>query len=108
MKRYVFLIVAVLFGLSGCASHYYEVKGDTLHIHLKKPYAKVVYFASSLDGYELHRARRIDDKTWEVTVPADAEFRYFYIVDGVLYLPSCKFKEQDDFGSENCLYIPDL
>ena len=32
----------------------------------------------------------------------------FYIVDGAVYLPQCRLKEQDDFGSANCLYIPGM
>ncbi len=108
MKRYVLFLVVGLLPLAGCAGHYYTVRGDNVHIHLKRPTAEVIYFASSLDGYELHKTKRIDDMTWEVIVPAGAEFRYFYIVDGVVYLPPCRFKEQDDFGSENCIYIPEM
>jgi hypothetical protein len=41
-------------------------------------------------------------------VPKDVEFRYFYIVDGVVYVPLCTSEEYDDFGSEICIYVPDM
>ena len=105
MKRYFFfLFFAAFFVLPGCASHYYLVKGETVHIYLKSPSARTVLFASSLDGFEPHEAKKIDDDTWEITIPASREFKYFYIVDGVVYLPPCRLKEHDDFGSENCVY----
>jgi hypothetical protein len=100
MKRYLLFMVIFCFGFIGCASHYYKIKGKTD--------VKVIYFSSSLDGYELHKAQRTGGKTWKVEVPADVEFRYFYVINGVVYLPSCKFREKDDFGSENCIYIPGM
>ena len=108
MKRYFLFMVIFCFGFIGCASHYYKIKGNTVHLYLKRTDVKVIYFSSSLDGYELHKAQRIGGKTWKVEVPADVEFRYFYVINGVVYLPSCKFREKDDFGSENCIYIPGM
>jgi len=106
--RQILLIAGILLICTGCASHYHLVKGDTVHIYTKRPDAGIVYFCSSLDGYERHRARRVDAKTWEVRLPANGEFTYYYIVDGTVYLPPCRLKEYDDFGSENCVYTPDL
>ena len=109
MKRCVLLIFAVSFVITGCASrHYYTVEEGAVHIYLTRPDARAVYFASSLDGFEPIKAEKNGDETWEVTVPKDVEFRYFYIVDGVVYVPLCTFREHDDFGSENCIYIPDM
>jgi hypothetical protein len=45
---------------------------------------------------------------WEVSVPAEKEFAYFYVVDGVITLPDCSFTENDDFGAKNCLYTADM
>jgi len=108
MKRLIPLMVAFLSLFTGCADHYYRVKEDTVHIYIRKSDAKVIYFASSLDGYALHKAKKIDNHTWEVTAPAYVEFKYFCIADGVIYLPPCRFKEYDDFGTENCIYIPGM
>jgi hypothetical protein len=93
---------------SGCASHYYQKNNDTVSIFLKKPDAKRVYFLSSLDGYKPRKATRVDDNTWQISAPAKTEFSYFYNVDGDVYLPACQLKEQDDFGSETCIYLPGL
>ena len=94
--------------LSGCASHYYQKNNDTVSIFLKKPNAKRVYLLSSLDGYKPRKATRIDYRTWQIKMPAKTEFKYFYNVDGAVYLPECPLKEQDDLGSETCIYIPGL
>ena len=102
-------IVSLLFVLAGCGTgHYHIVEEENVRIYLNNPDADLVYFASSLDGYELHEAIRIDDDTWEVQVPSDSEFKYFYVVDGVFYVPACRMTEKDDFGSENCIYVPEM
>jgi len=107
MKSRIFLIsCCIIIFLAGCSCHYYKVNNDTVHIYLKNQDAEIVYFASSVDGYEMHEAKRVGRKTWEVTVPANVEFRYFYIINGTVYVPSCQYKEKDDFGSENCLFVP--
>jgi hypothetical protein len=108
MGRKILLMAGILLFCVGCASHYSKLSGDTLHMYLRGPDAEIVYLSSSLDGYELHRARRVAAKTWEVTLPANGEFTYYYVVDGRVYLPACRLKEYDDFGSENCVYTPDL
>jgi hypothetical protein len=106
MKRYlVFLMISILL-VSGCASHYYLKNDDTVSIFLKKPDAKRVYFLSSLDGYKPRKATRVDSRTWQINTSAKTEFKYFYNVDGAVYLPECQLKEQDDFGSQICIYIP--
>ena len=79
-----------------------------MHIYLRKPDAETVSFAYSKDGYQLHAAERIDSNTWMVVVPADCEFSYFYIVDGKGFQPPCRYTEHDDFGSENCIFSPDM
>jgi hypothetical protein len=96
------------FVLAGCASHYHQVSGESLHLYLKLPEAARVDFASSLDGFKIHSAEKIDSETWETTVPAGAEFRYFYFVNGKIHIPDCRMREHDGFGMENCIYEPEL
>jgi len=108
MKRCLLLFMVSLFFFSGCAGHYYRKNGDTVRIFLKKPDAQQVYFFSSLDGYKPRKAMRVDNGTWQISAPAQTEFKYFYRVDGAVYLPACRLKEQDDFGSKTCIYIPEL
>ncbi|MGD8797788.1 MAG: hypothetical protein PVJ44_04675, partial [Desulfobacterales bacterium] len=100
MKRYLVFVMVSMLVLSGCASHYYRKNNDTVSIFLKKPDAVRVYFLSSLDGYKPRKAARVGRRTWQINTPANAEFKYFYNVDGAIYLPECPLKEQDDFGSQ--------
>ena len=68
--------------------------------------ARRVDFAYSLDEYKLRTVKKKGSGIWEITMPADREFGYFFMVDGVIYLPACRYREADDFGSENCIFIP--
>ncbi len=94
--------------LSSCATFRYNVNGDQVTLYLKKPHAKGVVLFSSLngfvEGFELER----QEKVWQLTLPADRPFRYFYKVDGVVFLPACPMRERDDFGSENCVFTRDM
>ena len=105
--RILFLLFLQLF-LCGCVKHYYESKANTLYIYLKDPKAVKVFFLFSNDGYRSHPATKIGKQTWEVKVPANREFKYFYIIDGEPFIPDCRYKEADDFGSHNCIYVPYL
>jgi len=102
-----FLIISLLVS-TGCTTHYYRKNNDMLSIFLEVPDAQQVYFLSSLDGYRPQKAIRVDTRTWQIRAPAQTEFRYFYKVDGKVYLPPCRLKEQDDFGSQNCIYMPEM
>ena len=103
------LKIAVLFLvlLSGCSSrHYVEQKTDSLVFSLQFPEAARVQFSSSIDNFVLHDTVKNSSGLWQLTVPSRSELKYFYIVDRSLYLPECKLKETDDFGTENCIYQP--
>lgn len=94
--------------LAGCAQHYYRNDDGLTKLFLEAPDATSVSFASSLDGYALHPAQRLSRSTWAVSVPSDIQFSYFYVIDGSVYLPDCPYREHDDFGSENCVFIPGM
>jgi hypothetical protein len=103
----LYLTVASLC-LAGCtATHYHKRQSDRVTFYLKAPSAEGVVFASSLDAYSPHLASKVDGSGWVVSVADGSEFRYFYIVDGNVYVPECKFYEKDDFGSRNCVYVPE-
>ena len=108
MRKFLMFPVAFLILLTGCADHYYRVEGDIVHFSLELPDAENVLFLSSLDGYEIHNVKKIREETWEIDVPADAEFKYFFIVDGEHFLPACELKEVDDFGSTNCIFTKEM
>ena len=105
MKRIAAIVFILAIGLAGCSNHFYRIEGDTLHLFLVKPEARDVLFAFSADGYAPHPASRDGSATWKISVPVDTEFTYFYIVDGAVFMPPCKFTEADDFGSENCIFV---
>ena len=98
------LFLAVSFG---CASkHSVTQTSDSLLFSLHRPKATQVQFASSVDNFALHDTAKNKKGDWLVRVQPVKALSYFYVVDGSVYLPDCRFKETDDFGSENCLYQP--
>ena len=102
--RWLFLILAIS-TVAGCTTHYYKTQNDLVSIYLKKN-AQQVYFASSIDRYTLHPIDRNGKGCWEIQVSGNEAFRYFYVVDGKVYVPDCRFKEFDDFGMQNCIFMP--
>lgn len=108
MIKILMAIFAALIILSGCVNnYYYQIKNDKVHIFFHEPKAGKVFFLSSLDQFELHETVKNEKGQWEISVPAGQTFEYFFIVDGTLSIPPCNQKEKDDFGSENCVYMPD-
>ncbi len=100
-------LLAVALLITGCADHSYFRADDRVHLRLRDADAREVLFSASLAGFERQAAQKRDEKTWEVVAP-DREFTYFYIVDGNVHRPDCRYREVDDFGSYNCLYRPGL
>ena len=108
-KSDLFWILIFAAGVFGCGpGHYVTLARDStsLCFFLDSPGARNVEFASSLDDYRGHAAFKNPSGLWEITLPAGAGFRYFYLVDGTFFLPDCRLKEIDDFGSQNCIYQP--
>ncbi len=91
----------------GCAAHYHRADEHGMTLYLRQPKAEKVILFSSLDGFSPYPATRNSGK-WANALPADREFRYFYTVDGQIFIPDCPLKEKDDFGLENCVYVPGL
>lgn len=110
MTRFSVLIFSAMLSFAGCAAREYscEVEADRVTMNLKLPDAQKVAFASSLDGYQVRPAENLGRGRWVIQQPAAKQFAYFFIVDGAVYLPDCRFKEDDDFGARNCLYLPGL
>ncbi len=108
MRLLTGVIVGLLIILAGCAHHDLRTDGDIVILTLEIPSARSIQFASSLDGFELHQAKLIGGSLWEMSLPAGSTFSYFYIVDGEVYVPECRFSESDGFGSRNCIYMPGM
>jgi hypothetical protein len=98
-------LLAFVFLITGCANHCCYREGDQVRLCLMNGNAREVLLFSSVEGFGLQKALKMNETTWwEVTVPDRGEFTYFYIVDGKVYLPDCRYREKDDFGAYNCLY----
>jgi len=108
VKPYFRFMLAVSLLGAGCATHYYKMNADNVNLYLRMPEANIVYLSTSLDEFALYRTKKLESGIWEVAVPATREFTYFYKVDGIIYLPDCKLREKDDFGDENCIFIPGM
>lgn len=107
MNRQVLLLSGLLFLCSGCSAHHYTSENHgSVSLYLRLPDVTHVQFASSMDRYQLHETGKNGLGFWQIDMVLVPESRYFYVVDGAVYIPNCRFKETDDFGSKNCLYIP--
>lgn len=103
--RLAIILLACLF--QGCApQHYVTIQANTVNLYLQAPQATNVQFASSADQYTLRKASKNQDGAWLINGLANQEFQYFYLVDGQLFIPDCRFKQNDDFGTTNCRYLP--
>lgn len=103
--RFFIFFSALIFG---CQTQLHTVKDNRLYFYLHYPEAHSVQLRCSLDGYKEHPAEKTGEDMWEVSVPFTPEFSYFYIVDNEIFLPPCRLKEKDDFGSENCIFVSDM
>ena len=102
------LLVVTIFGLAGgCAPrHTVMVWDQSVTLVLQAPGASVVLFASSVDRFKLHPVTKDTQGNWVVAGLGDQEFQYFYLVDGQVFLPDCRYRQEDDFGAANCRYLP--
>ncbi len=100
------VVVGVL-ALGACSTHFYGFDEDKVTLYLRNSQTESMVFACSLDGYESRQLKQ-HNGLWEISLPSDSSFRYFYIVDGEIFLPPCPLKEKDDFGAENCIFEPKL
>jgi hypothetical protein len=99
-------LLAVVLLITGCADRPYVLDNDQIRLRMKNGEAREVLFSCSLEGFRLQKAMKVDEATWEVVLPDREEFSYFFIVDGKVHLPNCRYREADDFGTYNCLYKP--
>lgn len=102
-----FLSSALLFFISGCAPQHFDIRqSGVVTMYLDAPEASHVIFVSSTDSFREHRIDKDARGLWVSENLPDRIFRYFYIVDGRVYTPDCRYRERDDFGATNCIYQP--
>jgi hypothetical protein len=106
VKKSIVSVVAAVF-MAGCgAAHYHVITSGHVEMFLTAPQAQSVVLVVSSDPFQQVQALRDDSGTWKVTLYGLHEFKYFYLVDGKMYQPDCRLKENDDFGSNNCIFSP--
>lgn len=97
----------IILVIAGCTpQHTLVLERNTVVIGLHDHEADQVSFASSLDQFAVHRARKAEHGQWVVAGLPNREFQYFFLVDGRVLIPECRFKVKDDFGAVNCRYFP--
>ncbi len=108
MMKYMATFCLAVAIAAGCSrTHYYRRGKDNLVLYLKAPAAQKVFFVSNLNNFKPVPAQKVSG-AWEIHLPAGRSFSYFYIVDNHPVTPACRLKETDDFGSENCIFDPDV
>ena len=106
MKKCLLYLLVLIFWIVGCAGHFYRVAEGKVTFRLELDDARRVDFACSRDEYKISKVEKQRNGKWEISIPADFEFKYFFLVDGAVYLPAREYREADDFGSENCIFVP--
>jgi hypothetical protein len=106
VKLCIISVLAAVFVTGGCAAHYHLLTNGHLEMYLTAPQAQSVVLVVCSDPFQQVQALRDDAGTWKVTLNRLSEFKYFYLVDGKTYLPDCPLRENDDFGSTNCVFSP--
>lgn len=98
-------MAAVVFS-AGCSAHHHTIRNGHVDVYLKAPRAQSVSLVVSGDTFEKIPAVQTRLGAWKVTLDRANEFKYFYLVDGKVYLPDCPLRERDDFGADNCVFSP--
>ena len=104
MKQKIVLVLAAFFVTGGCTTHYHAINNGHIEMYLAAPRAQSVFLVISSDPFKKVQARQDNSGMWKVTLNRLNEFKYFYLVDGKVYLPDCPLRENDDFGSNNCVF----
>ncbi len=106
VKHGIILILAAVLAAGGCAVHYHVVNNGQVEMYLTAPQAQSVVLVVAGEPFQKVQALRDASGTWKATLNQSGEFKYFYIMDDKSYLPDCRLKEHDDFGSDNCVFAP--
>jgi hypothetical protein len=106
VKPSIVSVLAAVFVAGGCTAHYHIINNGNVEMFLTAPQAQSVVLVISGDPFQQIRARQDASGVWKVTLNRLNEFKYFYLVDGKAYLPDCPLRDNDDFGSNNCVFSP--
>jgi len=106
VKQSIVSVVAAVFMAGGGAVHYHVINDGHVEMYLKAPQAQSVVLVVAGDTFQQVQALRDVSGMWKVTLHGLHEFKYFYLLDGKSYLPDCPLRDNDDFGSNNCVFSP--
>ena len=106
MKQRIVSVLAAAFMAGGSTAHYHVIDNGHVEMYLMAPQAQSVVLVVSGDTFQQVHALRDVSGMWKVTLHGLHEFKYFYLLDGKSYLPDCPLRDNDDFGSNNCVFSP--
>jgi 1,4-alpha-glucan branching enzyme len=106
VKQGIVSVVTAVFVAGGCTAHYHIINNGDVEMYLTAPQAQAVVLVISGDTFQQVQALRDDSGMWKVTLKGLHEFKYFYLLDGKAYQPDCPLRDNDDFGSNNCVFSP--
>jgi hypothetical protein len=106
VKLCIFKILAAILVTEGCAAHFHVINNGHVEMYLRAPQAQSVVLVISSGPFQRVQAQLGDSGVWKATLNRQSEFKYFFLVDGKAYIPDCRLREDDDFGSSNCIFIP--
>ena len=105
--RTLIILAAAAWIITGCRPIRALHPDHEVRIALDLPDAKEVIFLSSLNRYERVLMKKTFFGIWEIHLPEDIAFEYFFRVDGSPYTPECRLQQTDDWGGRQCIYSPE-
>lgn len=109
MKRFYTSILITVIGLVwGCHPLPVALHPHEIRIFLMQPEASEVLILTSLNRYTPIPLKRNLSGEWEVYLPENKTFDYFFTVDGTPYTPECRLQQTDDWGGRLCIYSPGI
>jgi hypothetical protein len=105
----IWIMLAVTAGTTcGCHSLPILPQDHDNRFALYLPEATEVLMLSSLNQYKPVSMKKTISGEWEIHLPKDIAFDYFYQVDGIPYTPECRLQQTDDWGGRQCIYSPGI
>jgi len=105
--RTLIILAAAAGIITGCRPIRALHPGHEVRLSLDLPEAKEVIFLSSLNRYKPVLMKKTFFGIWEIHLPEDIAFEYFFRVDGNPYTPECRLQQTDDWGGRQCIYSPE-
>lgn len=105
IKAKLITIFILFIAITACSKHYVKQSKSSLSFYYNRENADTVLFYSDINDFKEKKFKK-SEGYWIYTLnkPAESkEIKFFYKVDGQVYLPECQMKIKDDFGGELCI-----